>query len=95
MELLSRLRAETIGFAPPEKPGNTDAAKPDSYASVRNFTNFIAVCQPFEGSDRDFLRFVHISCVPAEEASIYSIEIRERVRSVIYEQMRKYPIYFK
>lgn len=31
----------------------------------------------------------------SEEASIYSIEIRERVRSVIYEQMRKYPIYFK
>ena len=30
-----------------------------------------------------------------EEASIYSIDIRERVRSVIYEQMRKYPIYFK
>ena len=31
----------------------------------------------------------------SEEASIYSIEIIERVRSLIYEQMRKYPIYFK
>jgi hypothetical protein len=68
MELLSKIRAETIGFAPPEKPGNTAAAKPDSYASAGNFTNFSAVCQPFEGSERDFLRFVHISRVPAEEA---------------------------
>ena len=59
MELLSKIRAEAIGFAPPEKPGNTAAAKPDSYASVGNFTNFSAVCQPFEGSERDFLRFVH------------------------------------
>ena len=31
----------------------------------------------------------------SKEAMIYSEEIRERVRKVIFEQMRKYPVYFK
>ena len=31
----------------------------------------------------------------SEAASIYPFEVRERVKNVIYEQMRKYSIYFK
>ena len=75
---------------------DTVKAKPfdDSFEEQVNYSEMLYKMNiKFEFNKKDVL---DILCIEKEgEASIYPIEIRNRVKDIIFEQMRKYPYLFE